>query len=315
MSRMRYLWFAVSMIPALAIGPAAAAQTHQDNVVIILDGSGSMSEKMPSMPLTKMQAAQDALKQVMQQIPDSTHVGLLVFSSSHAREPWVQALGPRDVEAMSQAIDSVEAGGGTPLGAFIKLGADRLLQEREEQFGYGSYRLLVVTDGQATDEPVMRRYAPEVLARGITMDVIGVDMEQNHSLAAIAHSYRKADDPEGLTQALAEVFAEISADDAAQGQEVDFALLEGIPVEMASAMIETISKPINLPLGETRSETSSPTPISHQPRMPGNPPALPSQPVRTTTEPGGGPGIGWILIVAAVIVIAVARSRRSGRRR
>ena len=57
----------------------------------------------------------------------------------------------------------------------------------------------------------MDRHAPAVMARGINLDVIGVGMSATHSLAKMAHSYRKANDARSLERAVAEVFAEVSA--------------------------------------------------------------------------------------------------------
>ena len=106
----------------------------------------------------------------------------------------------------------------------MKIAADALLQRRSEQH-YGTYRLLVVTDGEANDMDMLETYLPDILSRGITVDVIGVDMARQHSLATQVHSYREADNPQSLTAAIEEVFAE-SSDDSDAG-ESDFELLQG----------------------------------------------------------------------------------------
>ena len=102
------------------------------------------------------------------------------------------------------------------------------------QFGYGSYRLLIVTDGEATDGSLTDRYTPEIIARGITMDVIGVNMKKDHTLATKVHSYRRADDP-GL--AAEGAYARSSpksapGDDTAAAEA--FELLAPLPVELAA---------------------------------------------------------------------------------
>ena len=232
----------------LCAAGGAAAQTYHDNVVIILDASGSMDDKMGGMPIKKMDAAKNALKEVIQRIPNSTHVGLLVFSQHHRGNPWLYPLSPLDANALSRAIGSVRADGGTPLGAFIKQGADRLLKEREAQFGYGSYRLLVVTDGEANDQDLVDQYTPAIIARGMVVDAIGVDMQQDHTLATLAHSYRRADDADSLAQAVAEVFAEVSTSDGDAASGAEFELLDGIPPEVAAAMLGALAKTNNAPI-------------------------------------------------------------------
>ena len=77
----------------------------------------------------------------------------------------------------------------------MKQGADALLDARKKQFGYGTYRLLVVTDGETDDAGLVDGYTPDIISRGITIDAIGVEMQSQHTLATMVHSYRSADDP------------------------------------------------------------------------------------------------------------------------
>jgi uncharacterized protein YegL len=221
-----------------------------DNVVIVLDASGSMDSRMPQSTVIKMDAAKEALKQVVRQLPTTIQVGLLVFSGQNPTNVWVYPLGPRDDALLLEAIDRPQPAGGTPLGTSIKQAADRLLEERQRQFGYGTFRLLVVTDGEAQDRNLVDRYTPEIIARGITVDVIGVAMKQQHTLATRVHSYRPANDPESLQRALSEVFGEIGAarDDSTQAE--TFAVLASIPAEVASAALQALATSGNHPIGE-----------------------------------------------------------------
>lgn len=230
----------------------AGGDDFHDCVVVVLDASGSMEEGMGS-GQTKMEAAKLALKKVLARIPEKTWVGILVFSASNLVEDWVRRLAPRGTEReIVAAIDPIQPGGGTPLGRFIKKGADRLLEEREKQFGYGSYRLLIVTDGEASDDDLVMTYTPDVLSRGITMDVIGVKMAREHTLATKAHSYRRADDPESLTRAVNEVFAEVTAAASASAApgEGAFDLTDGLDPEVALQIIGALASSGNHPVGE-----------------------------------------------------------------
>jgi uncharacterized protein YegL len=190
-------------------------------------------------------------------------VGVLVFSGYNIQDEWIHPLGPReDATQLQHAIDRIRPNGRTPLGASIKKGTDRLLVDREAQFGYGSYRLLIVTDGEATDSSLVRRYTPDVIARGITMDVIGVAMSQDHTLATQAHSYRRADDLESLTRAVSDVFAEISSDNTTStSQEEAFALAAAFPPQMAQEVISALARSGNHPVGEQPEEPSSPVAV------------------------------------------------------
>ena len=214
---------------AVPLGQAQVQVT--DNVVVVVDASGSMGANMAGTGRDRMSVAKDALKQVLDQIPDTTHVGILVFP----RGNWVYPLGPRKESMLAGAIDSIQSGGGTPLGEYMKRGADVLLDARRKQFGYGTYRLLVVTDGEAGDARQVEAYTPDIIARGITIDCIGVEMASRHTLATKVHSYRNANDPESLKQAISEVFAEVASGDASQTGEDAFELIADLPEATASA--------------------------------------------------------------------------------
>jgi len=248
-----------AVLAGLWAAPLGQAQVQvTDNVVVVVDASGSMGAPMGGS--TRMSVAKNALKQVLDQIPDTTHVGILVFP----RGDWVYPLGPRKESMLAGAIDSIQSGGGTPLGDYMKRGADALLEARKKQFGYGTYRLLVVTDGEAGDARQVEAYTPDIISRGITIDCIGVEMASRHTLATKVHSYRNANDPESLKQAISEVFAEVVSGDAGQAGEDAFELIAELPEATASAMLKSLSTSGNQPIGEgpvMRSvESPSPSP-------------------------------------------------------
>jgi len=248
-----------AVLAGLWAAPLGQAQVQvTDNVVVVVDASGSMGAPMGGS--TRMSVAKNALKQVLDQIPDTTHVGILVFP----RGDWVYPLGPRKESMLAGAIDSIQSGGGTPLGEYMKRGSDVLLNARRKQFGYGTYRLLVVTDGEAGDARQVEAYTPDIISRGITIDCIGVEMASRHTLATKVHSYRNANDPESLKQAISEVFAEVASGDAGPGGENAFELITDLPEATASAMLQSLSTSGNQPIGEgpvMRSvESPSPSP-------------------------------------------------------
>lgn len=227
---------------------AATAVEAGQNVVVVLDDSGSMMESMRSGPgLTKMEAAKGALLTVLDSLPPDAKVGVVRLNGPLGGE-WVFPLATVDRNAIRTAIQSVRPIGGTPLGERMKTGADALLALRDQQH-YGSYRLLIVTDGQASDEYRVNQYLPDILRRGIWVDVIGVDMEGDHQLATQVHTYRRADDPESLEQAIREVFAE-STGGPGDADDSDFEWLAAIPDEVAVAALDALTKSGNYPIGE-----------------------------------------------------------------
>jgi hypothetical protein len=310
------------LILGFLLVPGSFAQDAVDNVVIILDSSGSMAGPLPGGNTDKMTAAKAALKQVLQSVPQETRIGLLVFSAKNVETDWIYPLGPRDDAKLMQAIDQPMPGKDTPLGAYLKKGADRLLEARAKQFGYGTFRLLVVTDGEAQDQPLVDRFTPEIIARGITVDVIGVAMNQRHTLATRVHSYRSANDPSSLKRAIAEVFAEIGgrASDTT-GAEV-FAQLKPIPGEVAQAMIQALASSGNQPIGE-RPRPSQPAAVA-----PGTTSGDRAEPAAQTSSPpvvhhslqtsigrfvsvlGGLMCFGSFALVALFVIIRAAKKSR-----
>ncbi|MBN1880266.1 VWA domain-containing protein [bacterium] len=241
----------MSALPCPAAEPDGFNPGYVDhNVVIVLDASGSMNTKMHSGDMTRMQAAKNAILDVLRQIPGNTQVGILVFSARNVQADWIYPLGPVDVDRLIEVVNRPYPGGSTPLGKYIKKGADALLARRAEQFGYGTYRLIVVTDGEAGDQNLVDRYIPDVLSRGIIVDAIGLDMKQDHTLATRVNSYRRADDPHALTLALESVFAEIDSDVSDGTPDEAFEEIAALPDDIAWAMLTALSSGGNQPIGE-----------------------------------------------------------------
>lgn len=277
--RIGLIFFAV-FLAILSSGRGLAEEAGGNYVVILLDTSGSMNDPMPGTSKRKMGVAQEALNTVMNQISPGTRVGLLTFSSINRPDPWAYPLGSLNLDQLNQALSTLTPGGDTPLGSYIKKAADRLLEEREKNFGYGTYKLLIVTDGEAQDRNLVDRFTPDVISRGITMDVIGVAMKKDHTLATRVHSYRRADDPEALTQALIQVFAEVGGKDGGDENEAGFDELAAIPDGLASSLITALSSSGNQPIGERSGGDPMNKPLldpSQQSTAPPNPPSATSK--------------------------------------
>ncbi len=293
----------VSVLPTNSV-------TANQNVVVVLDDSGSMGERMRGRRETKMEAAKNALISVLEQLPEDTVVGVLLLNGRVNGEPWVIPLGPIDRQSMRSAIQAIRHRSGTPLGKFMKIGADALLELRDARH-YGTYRLLVVTDGEASDKRLVEQYLPDIMSRGISVDVIGVDMKGNHSLATKVHSYRRADDPEKLTQALSEIFAETSDKDQDTTGVSDFEFLAGFPDEVAVAALGALSETFNQPIGEPHRPVLDVTPSRNAAttRAPEQ-----TQPTPPREKRRGRGSLFWTVLVIFV-VLWVGKGLIAGRKR
>jgi len=308
----------IFIVVALAFSASLlqAQDVYTDNVVIVLDASGSMDESMrdaQGKSVRKIDAAKSGIYEVLNQIPDTTNIGVLAFSARGIRSEWVYPLGKKDEAKLRKALEPVEPSANTPLGTYMKIGADRLLQEREKQYNYGSCRLLVVTDGEANNEPFDRvdKFTSEIKARGITIDVIGVAMKSKHTLATKVNSYRAANDPASLKKAVTEVFAEVSSkkEDGSIGEEA-FDVIAPIPNEVAIAMINALSNTGNHPIGEKpKPKPVVKTEIVQQPASPASqqttPTVEPTAPQTTQEEEISCVLMGLICLAGVIILVIV----------
>lgn len=177
------------------------------NFYFIFDGSGSMGSFPPSagdqsFP-TKLAGAKWAVAQFMEHVPEDVNFGLWIFDNMGARE--AVALGPGIREDFLAAIQTTGAGGGTPLAEAIHHGVDQLVAQYRHQLGYGEYRLVVVTDGEADGIPQAAAYAEKF---GMPIYTIGFCVGENHPLRAFSVSYRTANSAADLQQGLQEAIAE-----------------------------------------------------------------------------------------------------------
>ncbi len=301
-----------------AAASGATIDRLQDNVVVLLDTSGSMGQWMPRSRMTRMDAAKQALRQVVEQLPDSTNLGLLIFSPRPSNA-WQYPLGTVNKQQLLSAVDRLRPYGGTPLGAYMKVAADRLLHQRATQQGYGTYRLLIISDGQATDQYLVDSYLPDVLARGITIDVIGVDMNEEHALATRVHSYRKAGSAAQLQEAVQRVFAEVGSKADDTGNQAEFDLIAPLPEETARGMLQALATSGNHPIG-TRIDGGATVPVSLPPLSPSPPTSQPGAPGPSPSYPPSGAApesgfsaLGGPILLGIIVVIFLIYMNHEGK--
>jgi Mg-chelatase subunit ChlD len=237
----------------------------EDHIVIVLDTSGSMADYMRPARKTRMEVAQDALVEVLGDLPYTTNIGILTFDG------WAYDLGiiGKSEGKIIEAIRSTRPSGGTPLYENAAKAADALLKERENNQNVGFYKLLIVTDGAAGDDRLNNDVRDDkgditepgvlkdIIARGITVDAIGLDMDSDHDLATkINGTYFNGNNAESLTKAVKKSVAEISFSDAKNNDSGEFlkVLEEDFSDEFAEAVLIGLSSLENQPIGEKAPE-------------------------------------------------------------
>lgn len=274
--------------------PIEKTSVH-DCIVVLLDASGSMNERMGGEASeSRMDAAKRILEQAIRNAPPETYIGFLVMSGTRRYE-WIQKLGPSDRTALLQSLQAIVPDHSTPLGTFMKAAADELLHMREAQHNEGMYTLLVLTDGQANprrEEEMVERFTPEIRSRGILIHAVGIDMDTEHTLATQADTYQNANNAQALEERVRQVFAEVSSASDPQLAADAYLTIAPLSTDVAMAVVKGLGTSVqgNHPIGE-------------DPPQAGDQAAVPSQPSAEAVEEEKIP---FLVILFFMIIICGA---------
>lgn len=189
---------------ALPAPPKDAVASLARNFYFVLDGSGSMRDAC-SRGQPKIDQAKEAVTAFMAVVPTNANLGLIVFDARGSRE--VLPLGANNRQQFLQAVAAIQADGGTPLNGAIIFGINRLVDQRAKQLNYGEFRIIVVTDGEASDGPIST-CGEHSRRTGIPIYTIGLCMSGSHALRNYSITYRDASNKADLRAALEQTVAE-----------------------------------------------------------------------------------------------------------
>jgi Ca-activated chloride channel family protein len=211
------------LLAALALGPAPAVaqgppEPQDPAVLLVMDASKSMAKDAGG-GTTRIEAAREALRKVVEALPDDAEVGLRVYGSRASdttraigcRDTRLAVpVGPLDREALVGAVEALEPTGFTPIG--------RSLRATPGDFGNTDRRRTVVLVSDGGDNcapPDPCRVARDVARQGVELavQVIGLQVSgrAREQLRCIARAgggtYVDAGDPEELLEELRAAFA------------------------------------------------------------------------------------------------------------
>ena len=194
-------------------GVEAAPDPERLTTVMVLDDSSSMNARMG--------AAKDAVTEAARLLPQSGRLGVLALNAGLVQEPAPAA---EAAAALPSRLDPIRADGSTPLGPALMAARAMLEAEAARQRGFGTYRIIVATDGAADDELRLAEAVAGILTETpIQISTIGIGLGSGHVLNMPGHvSYVGVTDVSGLATALAAAVAEnttfepITAFDAAE---------------------------------------------------------------------------------------------------
>lgn len=190
--------------PIRSANPDGSMMDTSSNAYIVFDGSGSMAGE----PIAQAKRAATAF---IAGAPDDLNIGLAVFDGKRMDGQEIVPLGrgPEQREKLKAEIATVEAGGGTPLGAAISIGTGALIKQFQKQLRYGDIRLIVVTDGAASDGRDFINSIDYAKKYHVPIYTIGFRIGGNHPLRQYSEAYFTADDEKQLLQAMEETLAEL----------------------------------------------------------------------------------------------------------
>lgn len=233
---MKYLY---ALLAIVLLATTSNAQQVNLNVVVLLDDSGSMGDSFSAnRGISKMVAAKQALMLLVNRLPDNTKIGIITFRG------WAYNLAVLDKAKVEESLKDVNPNGGTPLGRYMRTAANALLELRDKQ-KYGTYKLIVITDGESSDDlltPLSGQYG--ILSKGLAVEAVGIDMSEKHALATQV-PYRNARSFEELKNAVSATVAESTADQRSD----DYGTIASLDPHVAGAMLEALSFTDNAPVG------------------------------------------------------------------
>jgi Ca-activated chloride channel family protein len=183
-----------------------------DNWEFVLDASGSMgSSACGTGGQPRMETAKSGVITFSQSLPEKVNRGLVVFSGQSG--PGIQErlkLGSGNSAEFSGLVSRIFPQGGTPLRSAIQLAAKILTAQAQSQRGYGTYHLVVVTDGEADPGEDPGPFTKNlVTTTAIMVHVIGFCVDGKHSLDLKGYTqYASASNPEALARGLKAILAE-----------------------------------------------------------------------------------------------------------
>ncbi|MEM8645492.1 MAG: VWA domain-containing protein [Pseudomonadota bacterium] len=197
----------------LATGPHDRLIAAEENVMLVLDGSGSMWGRVDEEP--KISIAKRVVGQVLNDLAGKVNMGVMAYghrSKGDCKDiQTLIPLGPVNAKTYMSVIEKVQPKGKTPITNAVRKGAEEL-KYREEKA-----TIILVSDGLETCEADPCGLAKDLEAQGIdfTVHVVGFDLskQDTSSLQCLADEtggkYLPADSANELSSAIGQVVAEV----------------------------------------------------------------------------------------------------------
>ncbi len=235
---MRVLIAAAAAFAVLPVSAHAQATDTRNRALIVLDASKSMNEDAGNGG-TRLDAAKQAVSQLVDRVPQGAPIGLRVYGSKVAETSREEAcrdteltipVGPLDKEQLTGAVNGLTGKGRTPIGNSLLATPDDLGSSE------GRRSVILVSDGGDNCAPPNPCEAAEEVARqglDLTISVVGLQVNERvrRQLECIARAgggtYSDVQDAGELGDELAALLARAYRSYEPSGTEIEGATEQG----------------------------------------------------------------------------------------
>ncbi|MFQ6550131.1 vWA domain-containing protein [Aestuariibius sp. 2305UL40-4] len=193
-------WVAIAAWPEAEIAAVEAQPDPNRRVTaIVLDDSGSMGGDM--------EAAKQAVVDALAAMQDSDRVSVVALNSGIVM-PFTSVADARGT--LPNSLRPIISDGGTPLTQALGSAQTLLEEEAGSVRGFGTFRMIVTTDGVADDSEALNRAVEQLAATTpIQLTTIGIGISGNHVLRrSDLGSFVDVDNVDALEAALQAAVAE-----------------------------------------------------------------------------------------------------------
>ena len=193
-------WQSIASWPARTSEGSAQPDPGRRIMGVVLDDSGSMSGE-------PMAAAKKGVIAAVSLLDDNDVVTIVGINSGLILPMMRAELAKREV---ARSLEGVRADGNTELGETVAEVYGLIEEAAAAQRGYGSYRILIATDGAANDATLLRDWVGKIVRQTpIDIATIGIGIGTDHilNMPGIV-SYTAVDRLEELSAAMQTAAAE-----------------------------------------------------------------------------------------------------------
>jgi len=211
----------ILMSMGVALGLLGGAASGNENVIMVLDGSGSMWGQIDGK--TKIEIARDVIGGMVEDWDANTNLGLVAYGHRNEGDcsdiETLIAVAPVNASVFMTAVNGINPKGKTPITAAVRKAAEALRYQDEKA------TVILVSDGLETCNADPCALATDLENGGVdfTTHVIGFDISQDESaqLACLAENtggkFLRASNATELTAALKSTVKEVAVASGPQG--------------------------------------------------------------------------------------------------